>query len=93
MKRNLLRGSYILFGLSILFWLAITLFESSLVGTSFATERLITFLLLVLPAAIGAVLGTLSLVRKDGRAGLSITAIILNAMFALFNLMIILFAG
>lgn len=93
MKRNLLRGSFILFGLSILLWLAITIFESSLVGISFATERLITFLLLVLPAAIGAVLGTMSLVRKEGRAGLAITAILLNVLFALFNLMIILFAG
>ena len=93
MKRNLLNGSFFLFGLSVLLWLAMTAFESSLVGISFAIQRLLSLLLLVLPTGIGVILGILSLARKEGLAGLAITSIILNAIFALFFLMIILFAG
>ena len=93
MKRNLLNGSLILFGLSVLLWLAMTVFESSLAGTSFALQRFLTFLLLVLPTGVGVILGILSLARKEGRAGMAVTSIVLNALFALFFLMIILFAG
>ena len=93
MKSSYAGVSLILFGLSVIFWLGLTLFESALAGTSLATERVITFLLLVLPAGIGTVLGIMSLLRKEGRAWLAITAIILNALFALFHVLIILFAG
>lgn len=93
MKRNFLYGSFILLSLSLVLWLAMTLFESSLVGMTLATERLLTFLLLVLPAGIGTVLGIVSLVRKEGRTGLAITSIMLNVLFALFFLAIVLFAG
>jgi hypothetical protein len=93
MTGNLLRGSWILFGLSILFWVALTLFEAALVTTSLSAERVITFLLLVLPAALGALLGIMSLLRKEGQIGFAITATVLNTLFAFFNLTIILFAG
>ena len=93
MKRDFLNGSIILLSLSILFWLAMTVFESSLVGISFATQRLLTFILQVLPAGIGVVSGILSLARKEGRAGLAIASILLNVVFASFFLLIILFAG
>jgi hypothetical protein len=56
-------------------------------------ERLATFLMLVLPAAIGAGLGVLSLARAEGRAWMAVSGIVLNTIFALFHLMILLFAG
>jgi hypothetical protein len=63
------------------------------VGTSIIAERAITFVLLVVPATIGAGLGILSLLHKEGKAWLAILSILLNAVFALFNLTIIFFAG
>jgi hypothetical protein len=64
-----------------------------LAGLSICTERIITFLLLVLPAGGGAVLGLVSLMGKEEQAWLAITGILLNTLFALFHLMIVLFAG
>jgi len=93
MKMSLAGGSLLLFGLSVILLLALTLFESALTGLSIGTERIITFLLLVLPAGVGAVLGAASLTRKQGRAWLAITGILLNTLFALFHFIIILFAG
>jgi hypothetical protein len=93
MKPGLALGSLFLLGLSILFLAGLTVFESALVGRAPGTERLVTLSLLVLPAVIGAVLGVLSLVRREGRAGLAITGIALNTFFALFHLMLVLFAG
>lgn len=91
MKRiNLSLG---LFLLSILFLGAITLSESALIGMSLGAERALTFLLLVLPAGTGAVLAAMSLRRKEGRAWLAVTLLVLNALFALFHLMVLLFAG
>ena len=92
-QRNLAGWSILLFGLSLVCWLALTLFESLLVGTSMIAERAITFVLLVLPATVGVGLGFMSLLRKEGKAWLAILSILLNAVFALFNLMIIFFAG
>ena len=85
--------SLLLFGLSTTFWIVLTLGESMLLGLSPQVERLVTFLLLVLPAGIGVLLGVLSLRRKEGQAWMAGTGILLNLLFALFHLMIILFAG
>lgn len=93
MKLSLAVCSLSLFCLSIILLLLLTLFESALVGISPAGERLVTLLGLVLPAGIGTTIGMMSLVRKEGRAALAITGIVLNALFALFHLMIIFFAG
>ena len=93
MKLSLAGRSLLLFGLSIALLVALTLFESALVGMPPGAERLVTFLLLVLPAAIGTVLGVMSLVRKEGRAWLAVTGMALNALFALFHIIILLFAG
>jgi len=93
MKLNLAVGSLLLFCLSVVFWLLLTLFESALVGMSLRGERLIAFLLLVVPASIGILLGIMSLARREKSAWLSITGIILNALFGIFQLMVILFAG
>ena len=93
MKPSLATVSLLLFGLSMLFLVAWTVSESAFVGLSAIAERMITFALLVLPAGIGAVLGVMSLRQREGKAGLAITGIVLNTLFALFHLLIVLFAG
>ena len=93
MKLGLAGGSLLLFGLSVVLLIVLTLFESAVAGMSIAAERMITFLLLVLPPGVGAVLGAVSLRRKEGRAWLAGTGIVLNTLFVLFHLMILLFAG
>lgn len=93
MKIDLAGKSLILFGVSFLVMLGLTLFESALIGTSLGVQRLIALVGIVLPAGAGAVLGVLSLVRREGRAWLAAAAILLNAAFALFFLAIVLFAG
>jgi hypothetical protein len=93
MKLSFALRSLVLFGLSVVMLIVLTLFESALVGMSPGWERILSFLLLVLPAGMGALLGSLSLIRKEGQAGLAITGLGLNALFALFHLVIILFAG
>jgi hypothetical protein len=90
---NLARASVFLFGLSVLLLVVLTGFESALTGMSPVTERLVTFLLLVLPAAVGAGLGVLSLARAEGRVWTAVAGIVSNTLFALFHLMILLFAG
>ena len=93
MNRSLATISQILFGILVIFLIAWTGFESAWAGMSTVTERILTVLLLVLPAGVGAVLGLLSLIHREGRAWLAITSIVLNSLFALFHLMIVLFAG
>ena len=93
MKRSLATVSLILFGLSLIFLIAWTAFESAFVGLSTAAERIVTFAFLVLPPGIGAVLGVMSLIHKERQAWLGILGIALNTLFALFHLMIVLFAG
>lgn len=92
-KRSLAAVSLILFGISIVFLIAWTAFESALVGMAAVAERVVTFSLLVLPAGFGAILGVMSLIQREGRTGLAITGILLNTLFALFHLLLVLFAG
>ena len=93
MKPSLAIISLTLFGISVIFLIAWTLSESALAGMSTATERIITLALLVLPAGIGGVMGVLSLMHREGKTALAITGIVLNTLFALFHLMLVLFAG
>ena len=93
MKRSLAGYSLILFGVSAVLLVVITVFESSLTGLSAAAERILTFLLLILPAVIGALFGILSLSHKEKQPWLALSGVVLNTLFALFHLMIILFAG
>lgn len=93
MKLSFGVGSMLLFGLSVVLLVVFTVFESALVGMSLQGERLITLLGLVLPAGVGAVLGAVSLSRKEGQRGLAVLGVMLNSLFALFHLMIIFFAG
>jgi len=85
--------SLLLFGVSVVLLVALTLSERALVGISPGGEKLITFLLLILPAGIGTVLGAISLGRKEGQAWLAIIGLVLNSLFAIFHLMILVFAG
>jgi hypothetical protein len=93
MKLSLATASLILFGLSLILLFLLTFFEAALLGMSAEVERIISLLGLVLPAGIGAVLGVISLTRRERRMGLAIAGVVLNVLFALFHLMVILFAG
>ena len=93
MKPSLAVTSFLLFGLAMIMWLALTIFEPALAGTPLNTQRVIVFFLLVLPAGIGAILGMTSLRHKENRVWMAIASTVLNTLFALFHIMIILFAG
>jgi hypothetical protein len=93
MKSSLGVKSIILFLGSVLLLLLLTLFESSLVGLSLTAERIVSFILLVVPALIGTVFGGLSIVRKESRPWIGILGILLNALFAWFHLFVLSFAG
>jgi hypothetical protein len=92
-KRSFAAISLILFGLSVIFLIFWTVSESVFAGMSTFAERIVTFVLLVLPAGIGAILGIMSLFYREGRGWLAVTGIILNTLFALFHLALVLFAG
>lgn len=93
MKSGFAARSMILFGLCALILVVTTLAESALGVMSFTFQRIFTFLGFVLPAGIGCVFGVMSLIRREGRPWLATAGIVLNGLFALFHLMIILFAG
>jgi hypothetical protein len=85
--------SILLFVLSIIFLGLLTLFETALVGLTITTERMISLLLLVLPGIAGVVYGFLSIVRKESKVWVAYLGILINALFALFQLLVISFAG
>ena len=93
MNINLGAKSLALFAVSVLFLILITLFESSLSGMSLTTEKILSALLLVVPAVMGIVLGVLSINRKETGKWMAISGILLNALFALFQILVISFAG
>ena len=93
MNLSLGAKSLALFALSVSFLLLITLFESLLSGMSLAAERILSMLLLVLPGVIGIVVGVLSIIRKEARRWMAILGILLNALFVLFQMFVISFAG
>jgi len=85
--------SILLFVLSIVFLVLLTLFETALIGLTITTERIISLLLLVLPGLVGVVYGVLGIVRKESRVWVAYLGVVLNALFALFQLLVISFAG
>lgn len=93
MKLSLGATSLILFLLSVLFLLLLTLFESALAGLSLSTERVVSFCLLVLPTVTGAGFGVLSILRKESRMWIGILGSVLNSLFALFHIFLLSFAG
>jgi hypothetical protein len=93
MKNTLAGKSLFFFGFCLALFIVLTLLDPVIGRLSFEVQRVIIFLGFVLPAGVGAVLGVMSLIRKEGRPWLAGIAIFLNTAFALFHLMIILFAG
>ena len=91
--KNLGAKSLALFGLSLLFLILLTLFESLLLNLSITEERILSFLVLVLPAVLGVVLGVLGVRARENRLWMSVLGIILNALFALFHFFVLSFAG
>lgn len=85
--------SILAFVLSIVFLILLTLFETFLIGLAITTERTISLLLLVFPGVVGIVYGVLSVVRKEPKIWIAYLGILLNALFALFQLFVISFAG
>lgn len=93
MKASLGAKSLALFAVSVLFLFLLTLFESSLLNLSITAERILSLLLLVLPAVIGVVFGVMGVRAKEDRLWMSVLGILLNALFALFQLFVVSFAG
>jgi hypothetical protein len=93
MNLSLGAKSIALFGLSVLFLVLLTIFESLLSGMSLAAEKAISILLLVLPGVIGVAFGILGIIRKESRLWMAILGILLNAFFALFHIFVISFTG
>jgi hypothetical protein len=93
MKFSLAGRSMLLFGLCVVILVVMTRAESALGVMSFTAQRIITFLGFVLPAGVGSVLGVMSLVRREDRPWLATAGIVLNGLFAMFHIMIIIFAG
>ncbi len=93
MKRNFASTSILMFIISLAMLWVLTLFESFLSGLTTAMERLISALILVLPAVVGVVFGILSLRRNEPKPWIAIAAILLNGAFAIFNLLVLSFAG
>ena len=83
----------LMFVISLVMLGLLTVFESLLVGVPPSMERWISLLLLILPSLLGVVFGILSLTRKERRAWIAIAGILLNAFFALFNILVLAFAG
>lgn len=93
MNLNFGMRSIVSFAASVLFLVLLTLFEPSLINVSLRTERMISFLLLVLPGVIGIVFGVLGIVRKESKRWIAYMGILLNSLFALFHLFVLSFAG
>lgn len=91
--KNLGAKSLALFVVSVLFLILLTLFESLFLNLSITGERILSFLLLVLPALFGVVFGVMGLRAREDRLWTSVLGIILNALFALFHFLLLLFAG
>jgi len=85
--------SLILFGISVIILFGITLFDSLFSDLSPTLERIILFLLLVLPSVVGAIFGVMSLIRKEPGPWFGILGSFLNGLFALFHLFLLSFAG
>ena len=93
MKWSYATASLALFLISLFFLVLLTLFESMLVNLSLTTERVISAFLLIIPGIIGVIFGVLSLLRNEGRRWMATAGILLNAIFATFNLLVLSFAG
>lgn len=96
MKRSASRygvASLVLFAIALAFFLITgVFFEALVMDLSNTAERLVGWLTLVLPAALGALLALAGLF-SDGRRGLALLGLLLNVPFAIFFSFVLLFAG
>ena len=93
MKPNHASTSILLFLISLAMLWILTLFESFLAGLTTSMERLVSALILVLPATVGVIFGVLSLRRREPKPWIAIAGILLNGAFAIFNILVLSFAG
>lgn len=93
MKSNHGTISIVLFIAAIVALVLLTLFESMLLGLSISAERIISFVLLVVPALTGIVFGLLGILKKESRKWIAIIGILLNGLFAIFMIFVLSFAG
>ena len=93
MKLNYAVRSLLILVLSIVFLLIFTLLDSTIADLSTMLQRVITILALVITPLIGTVLGVMSFLRKDGPAWLALICSAANALFSLFYLAVVFFAG
>ena len=93
MKLNYAVRSLLILVLSIAFLLIFTLLDSTIADLSTMLQRVITILALVITPLIGTVLGVMSFLRKDGPVWLALICSAANALFALFYLAVVFFAG
>ena len=93
MKFRLGAASLLLFVLSLVFLLILTLFEPLLSGLSLYVERIISVVLLIVPGLIGLILGGMSLRREELPRWVAILGIFLNGLFTLFHICVLSLAG
>jgi len=93
MRLSLSAKSLVLFVISLLLLVLLTLFESSLTDLSPAVERIISVLFFVLPGVIGVVFAVMSILRNETRRWMAYLGILLNALFALFHIFVLSFSG
>jgi len=93
MNLSLGAKSIVLFALSVLFLILLTVFESSLSALSLTAERAISMLLLVLPAVLGLLFGIRGITGKEPNPWVAILGVLLNGLFALFFIFLLSFAG
>jgi hypothetical protein len=93
MKLNYAVRSLLILFLSIVFLLIFTLLDSTIADLSAILQRVITIVALVITPLIGTVLGVMSFLRKDGPVWLALICSVANALFALFYLAVVFFAG
>ncbi len=89
-----LRWSFYLFAIAaVTFLLTGVVLDSVLASVPQAVQRILIVVLIVLPAAVGAVLSFLSLFRQPRRLFLSILSLLVNSLTALFFAFLASFAG
>ena len=93
MRLSLGAKSLVLFVISLLSLMLLTLFESSLTDLSPAVERIISVLFFVLPGVIGIVFAVMSILRNETKRWMAYLGILLNALFALFHIFVLSFSG
>jgi hypothetical protein len=80
-------------GTLLVYSLVFGVFEPAILGLPDAAERWLAFVLVVIPATTGLILGALGLVRPGGNRLLAALGLVLNALLALFILFVLAIAG